>query len=277
MPTIGLNLPGASVARQMDKFTKELGDAQTALGSGLRVNNPAADPAAAAIGAKFTSQVQVLDQLTRNVSGGASVLNMVQGALDNIKTILTNMQQVATQATDPMLLDSGPERTALQSINDAFVNQIDALAAGTKWLGQTLLDGSFSGKEFQVGLDTATTVALSFSDAQASGLSVNSIDLTTQAGASAAYTAIEGAISTISQEIGKVAAFQKRFEAALESISTELNSQQAARDTIIGADVNQTLSDVTTLKAQIQVAQQMFLSTLEQQSNLAQMVQTARA
>lgn len=277
MPTIGTNIPGSNLARRIDNFTTKLGNTQEALGSGLRVNNPAADPAAAAIGAKFTSQVQVLDQLTRNVSGGASVLNMVQGALDNIKTILTNMQQVAIQATDPMLEDGQAERTALQAISTAFADQIDALAQGTKWLGQELLTGAFTGKEFQVGLDTTTKVSLSFSGAQTTDLTVDSIDLTTQAGAETAYTAIEDAISTISQEIGNVAAFQKRFEAALESINTELNSQQAARDTIVGADVNQTLLDVTTLKAQVQVAQQMFLSTLEQQGNLAQMVQTARA
>lgn len=274
MATIGLNLPGDNVARRMDAFTKKLGSAQEALGSGLRVSKPSVDPASAALGIKFASDISTLEQANRNATGMDSVLTTAVAAMDKVVSLLTQMKDIAVQARSGLLSDT--ERGYLDNVYQELKAQVTSIGTDTQWNGANLLDSTYTSTT-QVGLGSTNTITIAITQDVGALTAIAAGDVGTEATATTAVGALDADIATMLGVIASAAASQTRLGAISDNLVTQIDAQKAGKESMVGADVNKTLSDVTTLKAQVQVSQQMFLSTLEQQTNLAQMVQTARA
>lgn len=271
--SVGYNVAARSSGTKAAEFGKKLADAQQIMATGQRVNDPSKDPAAAAVGALFRSDTLVLEQLVRNVNTANSVLSMMQGAMSNAMSILTQLKAMGAQAQDPTL--SSDQLGSINGIYVELLNQMDNINSQTQWLGVQLFGANdFT---FQIGLSSASTLTLQASviNISSSGLGLDGTDLTSQANAQTAYNAVTTALGQMSSNIGVIAASQTRFQTALDSLTTQLASERFALDTTIGADINETLNDTTTYSTQLQIAQAMLQAALEQQKTLGTLVQSA--
>src|SRR5882724_13134802 len=80
----------------------------TRLTSGFRINSSGDDAAGLAVANKFRSDVSELSQGVRNGNDGISILQIVDGGLNNISNILDRLKTLATQsATDTFTGDRG--------------------------------------------------------------------------------------------------------------------------------------------------------------------------
>src|SRR5690606_33939350 len=100
---------------------------------------------------------------------------------------------------------------------------------------QKLIDGSFSGV-FQIGANAGQTISVSIDNMNATDIGVNTIDLSTRAGASGALAAIDGAINTVSTQRASLGAIQNRLEHTINNLGASSENLTAAESRIRDVD-----------------------------------------
>lgn len=123
------------------------------LSSGNRIVQASDDVAALASGTSLQSQVSALKTALTNASQGTSLLQVADGALAQIGSILQQQQSLALQAGSGSLTNT--DRGFLNQQFQALSEEINILAASTTFNGVNLVDGSLSNVT-TVTTDTAT-------------------------------------------------------------------------------------------------------------------------
>jgi flagellin len=124
----------------------------------------------------------------------------------------------------------------------------------------TLAAATGSGGQFQVGANAGDTVSVSLTDTDAAGLGISGLDVTTDAGAAAAMTALDGAIQSVGATRGDIGALQNRFESMINNlqVTTEnlVASESRIRDTDMAVEMtNFTKSQILTQAGTSMLAQ----------------------
>lgn len=169
---VNTNVQALNAQRNLAVTTMKMGKALEKLSSGLRVNRAADDAAGLAISEKLRAQVRGLNQGARNAQDGISMLQTAEGALNEVHGILQRMRELAVQAGNSTL--SAADRTAIGEEVLTLKNEINNIAARTKFNGLSLLTGSLStsqsGGTLIVGLALATTTTADVSAVDVSKL-----------------------------------------------------------------------------------------------------------
>ncbi len=111
-----------------------------------------------------------------------------------------------------------------------------------------------------MGADAGDTVSVSLTDTDAAGLGISGLDVTTDAGAAAAMTALDGAIQSVGATRGDIGALQNRFESMINNlqVTTEnlVASESRIRDTDMAVEMtNFTKSQILTQAGTSMLAQ----------------------
>ncbi|MBI4183094.1 MAG: flagellin [Proteobacteria bacterium] len=125
------------------------------LSAGSRVLSAKDDAASMAIGSRLRAEVASLSTAQVNAGQAVSMLQIVDGALGTIDTILVRMKQLSVQAASENL--SNTERTFLYNEFDALRTEIDRLAADTEFNSVKLLNGTITltGGSFGTNIEAA--------------------------------------------------------------------------------------------------------------------------
>jgi len=170
------------------------------LSSGLSINSPADNPAGYITAQGFTSQLNGLTQATSNANQGISLLQTAQGALQQQIGVTQQLNSIAVQAANGT--QSASDRQSLQSLVTQLNTQITNTAAQTQFNGVNLLDGTFSGVQFQVGAYSGQTLSLSIANTSANAIGIN------QSTASATlFKTQKGVLSTLASAAATTGAF----------------------------------------------------------------------
>lgn len=110
------------------------------LSSGLRINRAADDAAGLAISEKMRSQIRGLKQAERNSLDGVSLMQVAEGAMTEVHSMLQRMRELAVQAANDT--NTTEDRTAIQLEIDQLKKEIDSIASKTEFNTRKLLDGS---------------------------------------------------------------------------------------------------------------------------------------
>lgn len=124
----------------------------------------------------------------------------------------------------------------------------------------TVAAATGTGGQFQVGANAGDTVSVTLADTDAAGLGIAGLDVTTDVGASAALTALDGAIKTVGATRGDIGALQNRFESMINNlqVTTEnlVASESRIRDTDMAVEMtNFTKSQILTQAGTSMLAQ----------------------
>ena len=92
------NISAANAQANLSATSLGLQKALTRVSSGLRINTSGDDAAGLAVANSYRSQQAVLNQGMRNANDGLSNLQIQDGALNNISTLLDRMSVLATQS-----------------------------------------------------------------------------------------------------------------------------------------------------------------------------------
>ncbi|MFI0474669.1 flagellin FliC, partial [Halomonas sp. HMF6819] len=84
MSVINTNITSMIGQNNLSKSQGMLAQAQERLSSGLRINSASDDAAGQAIANKMTAQIKGMDQASRNASDGISLVQTMEGGLDQI-------------------------------------------------------------------------------------------------------------------------------------------------------------------------------------------------
>ena len=153
--SIATNTSAATAHRYLKTNDMEASRSLAKLSSGSRIVRASDDAASLAVGTKLKADVNALRQAQVNASHGSSVLQVADGALQQVSDILIRMKALSTQAVSGSLSDT--ERGYLDSEFTQLEAQLDDIATQTKFNGSPLLDGTFTA-DFAVGTDATNDV-----------------------------------------------------------------------------------------------------------------------
>ncbi|MBE0495314.1 MAG: flagellin B [Campylobacterales bacterium] len=129
------------------------------LSSGLRINTAADDASGMAIADSLRSQASALGQAINNANDAMSMAQTADKAMDEQLKILDTIKVKATQAAQDG--QNANSRKALQADIKRLTEQLDNIAGQTTFNGKSLLSGSFTNAQFQVGAYSNQTVSMS--------------------------------------------------------------------------------------------------------------------
>lgn len=143
--TIGNNISALQVIRQLGRTTQGLSETREKLSSGQRINHASDDAAGLAISESLGANSRVYGQAIRNVNDGISYLNIAQGAVETLKSIVTRVEELSQQAANGTY--SLPQRDALNKEAQALTSEFNRVLDSTTFNGRAVLsrtDGTLS-------------------------------------------------------------------------------------------------------------------------------------
>ena len=261
---VNTNVASINAQRNLVNSTGNLQKSLQRLSSGLRITRAADDAAGLAISEGFRADIRSIAQARRNANDGISLLQVGEGALNEVSSILIRQRELAIQAANGTLGTN--ERATLNNEFQDLVEEIDRISAVTSFNGTTILQ-SGSSTTFQIGVDATSDDRISVSavDARASA-----IGLLRSTGNYAGITTVESAQNTLSRidaAIGNVASLrasfgtvQNRLESSIRSLAVAQENTAAAESRIRDVDFASETAELT----RNQVLQQAGISVLAQ-------------
>ena len=258
MLSLNSNTLSSAIARNLNDNASQLQKVSAQISSGKRILTAADDPAGMGILSSLKIQQSSLTAVGKNLTSGISLLDVSDRALQTQQDILTQMMDLATQASSDLLSDE--QRDALQSSFEELQGQLDTTADNATLFGQNLLDSSAADLSIQSGINSGDTYTLkaAASDAATLGVDAATIDLTDVANSQAAMTALTTASATVGTNQSTIGTMMTGLSKMLDNAKTMKNSLAESISKIEDADVAELSSQLTMLQSK----QQLMSSTL---------------
>ncbi len=161
---INTNISSLNAQRNAQQTNYGLNKSLQSLSSGLRINTASDDASGLAIADSLRQQASGLNQAIANASDGVGVVQTADGALEEYTNIADTIRTKAIQAaSDGQNADS---RKAIQADIDRLLEEAQNIASTTSFNGQTLLNGGYQNKSFQIGAYSGQSVNISIGDTQ---------------------------------------------------------------------------------------------------------------
>lgn len=245
---INTNTASLNAQRNLYGTKLDLDKSLERLSSGYRINRAGDDAAGLAISENLRAQVRGLKQASRNAQDGVSLVQVAEGSLNEISSILIRLRELSVQAASDTI---GPvERQFLNVEYDQLVSEIDRIADGTEFNGTQLLSGTGSILDFQVGTRNDPNIdRLSFdaskADANSAALGVNLTSVADKASAQNSLAAIDSAIVSVSAMRADFGAIQNRLQSTIGNIAVSVENLSAANSRIRDVDVAEETANLT--------------------------------
>jgi len=255
MPVISTNTAANSAVRYLNINAAQESSSLAKLSSGSKITKASDDAAGLAISTRISSDVTTLQQAATNASQATSILQTADGGASNISDILARMKSLASESSSGTVTDSS--RAYINSEFSQLTSEIDSIASGTRYSGQSLLDGTSafaSGVSVLVGSSASDTITVTLSSLTASSLGIGSLDISTQSGATSALTTIDTAIDTVSSARATIGAQESRFNFSASSISTQTENLQSANSAITDVDIAAEQAKLSSAEVKTQAA-----------------------
>ena len=111
------------------------------LSSGYRINRAADDSAGLAISQGMRADIASFKVASRNTSEATSLVQVAEGAMDQISNMLTRLKELATQSASSNV--GSNDRGKIDSESNNLLLEIDRIVNSTEYSGSRIIDGSF--------------------------------------------------------------------------------------------------------------------------------------
>lgn len=217
---------------QLQQGNRALNNSLESISSGKRINKAADDAAGMTIANDLASQARGLGQSVRNANDAVSITQIADGALQESANLVRNIRENALQAGNA---GQSPEsRQALQAEIDKSLEQLNDIADNTSYNKQSLLDGSFTNRNFQIVPESGNSVDISLSSTRSDQLGSNETgslaetDVTTREGARNAVQVADQALSQLNSSRSELGSTRNQLNSAVNNMAaTEINTRGA--------------------------------------------------
>jgi len=266
---INTNMSSITAQRHLQNSHADMEQAMERLSSGKRINSAMDDAAGLTIAHSLDAKVTSLQQATRNANDAISLINLAEGALDQVSTMLSRMRELAVQSLNGTY--SQTDRTNINSEFEALATEITRISDNTKFNDIAVI-GAASTLVFQVGHTSTDTITLATLDmaataiGSAAALSAQQASTTTLAGT--ALNVIDESIADVDSYRATLGATANRMVHSASNLMTRSEYQMAARSRIEDADYAVEAANL----AKSQILQQAGTSMLSQANASTQTV-----
>jgi flagellin len=218
------------------------------ISTGLRVNRASDDPTGLSVANKLKTQILSMSKAIENLSQGTATTQIVDSSLSEIADLLSYMRVAAVAAESSTL--SSSDRTGYQDAIDAYVDEIDSISSNAVYNDISLMNTA-STVSIQASAQSGDTISVSFETITASELAVDSLDVSTAAGASSAVDYIDDALDTVNAYQSYMGAMSNVMTAQSDALSSFTTTYSTAYGNIMNADMAQETANLA--NAQIQL------------------------
>jgi flagellin len=254
------------------------------LSTGLRINRAADDVAGLSVSEKIRTQVRGTSIAMRNAGDGVALMNIAEGACNEVSEILQRMRELAIQSDNDTF--STVERSYLDQEFQSLMSEIQRISQSTQYNGMTLLDGapgSFGaiggansilhiGANFNGGniLGTVDTLPVNIQPITlgALGIPQGTTNILNRSGAFAAIGQVDSAIRSVSTVRSNLGAVINRLDHAMKNLEIQNNNMTSAESTIRDVDFASEMTEFT----RNQILSQSATSMLAQANSAPQRV-----
>jgi flagellin len=258
---VNTNIASINAQRNTAQVTTRLARNYQRLSTGLRIATAADDAAGLAISERLRSQVRSLSQASRNANDGISLVQVGEGALNEVSNILVRLRELAIQSASGS--SSTADKNTIREEFDSLVNEINRIAQSTEFNGIKLLDGSASTVTFQVGINTSVgidSLNVTLTPALSTTLGLSSVNVGSNGSTTFAIAQIDSAINQVSQLRGRFGSLQNRLQSTIANLGVAGESLSAAESRIRDVDVAYETAELT----RNNILQQASISILSQ-------------
>ncbi|WGK69405.1 flagellin [Candidatus Haliotispira prima] len=277
---INHNLSAMNARRRNNLADVSAGKSMGKLSSGLRINQASDDAAGLAISEKMRSQIQGLNQASRNALDGISFIQTTEGYLTETSAVLQRLRVLSVQAANG--INTAEDRQQIQVEVSQLVDEVDRIASQAQFNNMSILDGTFAAdpnvmensmwihiganadQRERITIGAMTAVALGIRDAGTQ----NPMNLETQDSANNTIAVLDEALRAVNKQRADLGAYQNRFEKAIEGLDTASENLQAAESRIRDLDMARETVQFT----RDQILSQSSIAMLAQANQRPQMV-----
>ena len=268
--SVATNTSAAVAHRYLKHNDMEATRSLAKLSSGSRIVRASDDAASLAVGTKLKADVSALRQAQVNASHASSVLQVADGALQQLADILVRMKALATQSVNGALSDT--ERGYLDAEYQQLIGMIDQISRYTTFNGDPLLDGTYD-KDFLVGLDPANdSINVKINDMTPAGLALAK-GIGTSADAVTALGEIQAALDGLLTQRANVGALMSRFDHASANIAIAIENTDAARSVLLDVDIAAEMANFASRQVIMQASVAMLAQANQMPQNLLKLLQ----
>ena len=231
------NISSANAQANLVQTQLGLNRALTRLSSGFRINYAGDDAAGLAVANAYRNDVAIINQGIRNANDGLSSLQIKDGALANISTLLDRLATLSTQAASGET--TAASRTTLDTEFTDVMTEIDreaTVASLTTTTGFSVFISNHGNNGKVTGTIGAASVA---------GLSLTGHVLTSQASAQSAVAAVASAVTLLGGAQGTLGVLQNRLQFAISLAQSQMVNNKAAESRIRDANVAEESANLT--------------------------------
>ena len=251
---INNNIASMVTQGSLSRVNRDMSTSLERLSTGLRINRASDDAAGLGVSENLRTQIRGTSQARRNAMDGIAALTIAEGAANEISDILQRMRELAVQSANDTLTDT--ERAYTNQEFGQLVSEIDRIAEVTNYNGMKLIseqDGETTNTRFGVGdgsflwIDANSVEGTDSIQIQIASLSANDMEiagddvavdsnLSNQASAVLAITALDSAIDEVNTMRSNVGAYINRLDHAINNLTISNTNQQAAESLIRDVD-----------------------------------------
>jgi flagellin len=282
---INNNISAMNTSRQLGNVSGRLSRSMEKLSSGLRIARAADDAAGLAVSEKLRGQIRGVNAAVRAQQDSVSGLQVAEGALNEVSSMLTRAKELAIQRSGT---SDGDATAAIDAEMAQIFTEIDNIETNTEYNGNKL----FTGASFSIYTDingTTSSLTLNSMDIMeiggASGagqIAVNAgvIDVNGTAGDSTTTGAgkatydkglVDGLgtmINTVATNRGQIGSYQNRFEASIRNFEGTAENLQSAESRIRDVDMAKEMVGFTKDTIIQQAAQAMLVQANQLPQNI---------
>src|SRR6202167_4150399 len=193
--TILNNIAAIAAENQLNITSNNLTSTLEQLSSGSRINSGADDPAGLAIANGLEANIAALTQSSSNATDGVGELQVADGALSQVTTLLDRAVTLATESATGTVSNS--QRTALDSEYQSIKSEIDSIGSTTNYNGGQV----FTANTLNVFLGDGSTTGSSTIGVTTGLLSSNGLNLGGALGATGTLTQTAGAAAIAASDV----------------------------------------------------------------------------
>ena len=234
------NLASLKSCTELKKNNNDNVTSAKKLTSGLRINKAADDAAGLGISERLRMQVKGLDQASVNTQDGISMVQTIEGATNEVHSILQRMSSLSIQSANETNQDD--DRKLLDKEVQQLKDEIDRIAKDTEFNGKKVLDGSYgsNGERLDIMVGENPGFIISFKPIESiasDSLKIDSVNISTQQSSQESIKKIADAINEVSARRVEIGSVGNRLQHSVKSVDNNAENITASESRIRDADI----------------------------------------
>ncbi|MEE8306830.1 MAG: flagellin [Gammaproteobacteria bacterium] len=242
---------GAMVAlKNLSATQMKLENTQLRITTGFKVNGPKDDASTYAIAQRMRGDIAGMNAVKTALATGDSTVNTAISAGKAIADLLTEMKAKVVQANQAGL--DTQSRTALHNDFKALREQLSTIVSTAAFNEKNLIKESATNLKVLSTVD-GSTITVSAQKMDTTTLAINTSTLLNSSGASSALTAIDSAITKVTDKLAALGSAAKQIEVQSTFTATLVDILKEGVGNLVDADLAEESASLQALQIQQQL------------------------